>query len=105
MSSRATVCGSTSASSTVFTRDAGTPASTRASIHSCAVRDRNASASIGTSSSRLALRPAIVAKRSSSPRSGRPITAQVRSQKLCFAAATTNQPSDASKFWNGTIVG
>ena len=36
---------------------------------------------------------------------GRPITAQSRSQKTCFAAPTTNQPSEASKFWKGTIVG
>ena len=33
------------------------------------------------------------------------MTSQSRSQKTCFAAPTTNQPSEASKFWNGTIVG
>ena len=83
----------------------GRPRRRARSTHSSTVRCRNACSSAGRRSSRCSSRPAIVAKRWSSASSGCPITPQSRSQKTCFAAPTTNQPSAASKFWNGTMVG
>ena len=60
-------------------REAGTPAATSASTHSSTVRSRNDSSSRSSSSSRCSFRAAIVANRSSSASSGRPITVQSRS--------------------------
>ena len=102
---RAVVCSSSSASRTELILALGTPAGMSSSSHSSTVRSRKTASRIGSSTSRFSLRAAMVAKRGSSFRSGRPATSQSRSQNFCFAAATTNQPSLAWKFWNGTIDG
>ena len=47
----------------------------------------------------------MVAKRRSAANSGWSATSQSFSQNFCFAPPITIQPSEAAKFWNGTIDG
>ena len=79
--------------STVLMGPAGTPAAISSSNHSAAVRAARCCASSGRSSSRLAVRPSLVANRGSSASSGAPITSHSRRNWASLPAVTISSLS------------
>ena len=75
----------------------------RSTRRRCASRTRRR----GSAAARRGSRCGRPSSRSAGRRSARAARSsqQTVSQNFCFAAASTNQPSEAWKFWNGTIVG